>query len=156
MSSHVATDIGGTFTDLVELDETTGSLRFAKVSTTPKDLAQGVIDVVESGAVDLAEVSALAHGTTVVINTLTALRAKAIRRIEIRFSDNAKIDNATIQEISDIENVNDVGFLDNTLRCAVTGSVDALIKYISKHKVESLLTREDDLESMFLSYYGKK
>ena len=37
-----------------------------------------------------------------------------------------------LNKISDIENVNDVGFLDNTLRCAVTGSVDALIKYISK------------------------
>ena len=101
-------------------------------------------------------VAIIREGKIVVINTLTALRAKAIRRIEIRFSDNAKIDKGTIQEISDIENVNDVGFLDNTLRCAVTGSVDALIKYISKHKVESLLTREDDLESMFLSYYGKK
>ena len=64
-------------------------------------------------------VAIIREGKIVVINTLTALRAKAIRRIEIRFSDNAKIDNATIQEISDIENVNDVGFLDNTLRLSL-------------------------------------
>ena len=34
MTSRVATDIGGTFTDLVELDEATGALTFAKSSTT--------------------------------------------------------------------------------------------------------------------------
>ena len=71
MSTRVATDIGGTFTDLVELDEETGRLTFAKSSTTPSDLAQGVLDVVAGGDVDLAQVAAFAHGTTVVINTLT-------------------------------------------------------------------------------------
>lgn len=71
MTSRVATDIGGTFTDLVELDEATGALTFAKSSTTPKDLAQGVLDVIARGDVDLDQVAALAHGTTVVINTLT-------------------------------------------------------------------------------------
>ena len=70
MSSRVATDIGGTFTDLVQLDES-GELSFAKSSTTPSDLAQGVLDVIERGGVALADVAALAHGTTVVINTLT-------------------------------------------------------------------------------------
>lgn len=71
MSSRVATDIGGTFTDLVELDEESGKLSFAKSSTTPRDLAQGVMNVIDRGAVELGNVTALAHGTTVVINTLT-------------------------------------------------------------------------------------
>ena len=71
MSSRVATDIGGTFTDLVELDEESGKLSFAKSSTTPRDLAQGVMDVIDRGAVELGNVTAFAHGTTVVINTLT-------------------------------------------------------------------------------------
>lgn len=71
MSARIATDIGGTFTDLVRLDEATGELTLAKSPTTPNDLAQGVMDVVEQGKVELSAVSELAHGTTIVINTLT-------------------------------------------------------------------------------------
>ena len=35
---RLATDIGGTFTDLVYFDESTGDLKIAKSLTTPKDL----------------------------------------------------------------------------------------------------------------------
>ena len=68
---RVATDIGGTFTDLVWIDEETGELGIAKASTTPRDLAQGVLDTVARAGVSLAEVSEFVHGTTVVINALT-------------------------------------------------------------------------------------
>ena len=68
---RVATDIGGTFTDLVVVDEQTGEVRIAKVSTTPHDLAQGVLDVIAGSEVDPAEIEELVHGTTVVINALT-------------------------------------------------------------------------------------
>ena len=71
MTMRVATDIGGTFTDLVVIDEQTGEVRIAKVSTTPHDLAQGVLDVIAGSDVDPAEIEELVHGTTVVINALT-------------------------------------------------------------------------------------
>ncbi len=71
MKTRVATDIGGTFTDLVRLDEATGELMLAKSATTPDELAKGVLDVVEQGGVELSEVAELSHGTTIVINTLT-------------------------------------------------------------------------------------
>src|SRR5213596_2399016 len=41
---RVASDIGGTFTDLVSLDERTGRLGSAKVDTTPPEFERGVID----------------------------------------------------------------------------------------------------------------
>ena len=40
----VATDAGGTFTDLVAFDETSGKIYLGKALTTPKDPSQGVID----------------------------------------------------------------------------------------------------------------
>ena len=49
MTLRVATDIGGTFTDLVVVDSESGEVRIAKVSTTPRDLAQGVLDVIAAG-----------------------------------------------------------------------------------------------------------
>ena len=71
---RVATDVGGTFTDLVcfETDENgASSVRTAKSDTTPPDFEQGVLNVLEKGNVDPGAVDFLAHGTTVVINALT-------------------------------------------------------------------------------------
>jgi N-methylhydantoinase A len=74
MTLRVATDIGGTFTDLVAFDEETGALAVGKASTTPDELAAGVLDAIASGGVALEDVSELVHGTTVVINALTERR----------------------------------------------------------------------------------
>ncbi len=72
---RVATDVGGTFTDLVcfETDHATGQSRIttAKSDTTPPNFEQGVLNVLEKGGVDPKTVDFLAHGTTVVINALT-------------------------------------------------------------------------------------
>ncbi len=72
---RVATDVGGTFTDLVcfETDLVTGQSKIttAKSDTTPPDFEMGVLNVLEKGGVDPAEVDFMAHGTTVVINALT-------------------------------------------------------------------------------------
>ncbi|HKP18089.1 MAG TPA: hydantoinase/oxoprolinase family protein [Gaiellaceae bacterium] len=74
MTLRLATDIGGTFTDLVAFDEETGALTIGKASTTPADLPQGVLDAVTAAGVSLGEVAELVHGTTVVINALTERR----------------------------------------------------------------------------------
>jgi N-methylhydantoinase A len=74
MSVRVATDIGGTFTDLVAVDEETGALTVGKALSTPADLPTGVLDAVTAAGVSLQEVEELVHGTTVVINELTERR----------------------------------------------------------------------------------
>jgi N-methylhydantoinase A len=75
ITRRVATDVGGTFTDLVcfETDTETGQSRVitAKSDTTPPDFEVGVLDVLEKGGVNPAEIDYFAHGTTVVINALT-------------------------------------------------------------------------------------
>ncbi|MFI0847009.1 hydantoinase/oxoprolinase family protein [Mesorhizobium sp. IMUNJ 23232] len=72
---RVATDVGGTFTDLVcfETDHATGEQRIvtAKSDTTPPNFERGVLNVLEKGGVDPKAVDFLVHGTTVVINALT-------------------------------------------------------------------------------------
>lgn len=72
---RVATDVGGTFTDLVcfETDHVTGESRVitAKTDTTPPNFEKGVLNVLEKAGVDPAAVDFLVHGTTVVINALT-------------------------------------------------------------------------------------
>ena len=72
---RAATDVGGTFTDLVYFftDPATGAQEIvtAKSDTTPPDFERGVLDVLGKGGVALNEIVHLAHGTTVVINALT-------------------------------------------------------------------------------------
>ena len=73
--TRVATDVGGTFTDLVrfDVDSDTGRTRVttAKTATTPPDFERGVLDLLRREGVRLADIDSLAHGTTVVINALT-------------------------------------------------------------------------------------
>ena len=68
---RVAVDIGGTFTDLVIFDETTGQTYEAKASTTPADFSRGVFDAISAGKVSPEAIVQLVHGTTVVINAIT-------------------------------------------------------------------------------------
>jgi N-methylhydantoinase A len=67
---RLSTDVGGTFTDGVLLDETTGKIEVSKISSTPDNPAIGTIQGIEKFGIPLSEVSFLAHGTTVVINAL--------------------------------------------------------------------------------------
>lgn len=46
----IAVDIGGTFTDVVAIDHTTGTIHPGKVLTTPDDLQQGVIEGIKEAA----------------------------------------------------------------------------------------------------------
>ena len=66
----VATDIGGTFTDLVAINEN-GSLILEKAHTTPPNFDQGVMDVLKKSGVDMKSIEAFFHGTTTIINALT-------------------------------------------------------------------------------------
>jgi N-methylhydantoinase A len=72
--SRIGVDIGGTFTDLVWVDETTGAVRVAKLLTTPKDPSQaveeGVVTLLHEAGAGAAAVRALIHGTTLATNAL--------------------------------------------------------------------------------------
>lgn len=72
---RAATDVGGTFTDLVAFstDQETGRQEIvtAKVDTTPPDFERGVLDVLAKSGVATRDIGFLAHGTTLVINAIT-------------------------------------------------------------------------------------
>jgi len=74
MAWRIGVDIGGTFTDVALVEETSGRLGVAKVPSTPSDLAQGVLRALEVAmgqhGVAADEVSLLSHATTVVTNAI--------------------------------------------------------------------------------------
>ena len=67
---RVATDIGGTFTDLVAVDDQ-GKTILTKSHTTPPNFKEGVIKVIQKSGVCPQEIKDFIHGTTTIINALT-------------------------------------------------------------------------------------
>ncbi len=71
---RIGTDIGGTFTDFVAIDDATGELRLEKTLTTPRDPSEGIFHgldlMAKAHGVALADCTTLVHGTTLVINAL--------------------------------------------------------------------------------------
>ena len=67
---RVATDIGGTFTDLVYVTPD-GQVGTAKSHTTPGQYEKGVMDVIEASHITPSEFISFVHGTTIVINAIT-------------------------------------------------------------------------------------
>jgi N-methylhydantoinase A len=74
MTARLGVDIGGTFTDLVVIDETSGAARVGKILTTPKDPAyaveQGIALLLDESAIAPSAVRAVVHGTTLATNAL--------------------------------------------------------------------------------------
>ncbi|MDT8326074.1 MAG: hydantoinase/oxoprolinase family protein [Roseovarius sp.] len=63
-------DVGGTFTDLVQLDPHSGKVRLAKVPSTTENQAHGVIEALAAAACDLATLDLIVHGTTTTTNAV--------------------------------------------------------------------------------------
>ncbi|MDP3339260.1 hydantoinase/oxoprolinase family protein [Frigidibacter sp.] len=84
----VGVDVGGTFTDLCAVDQQTGQVALHKVSSTPANPAAAIIAGLEGLAakicIDLADVSAVAHGTTVATNALIQRRGARVAMVTTR------------------------------------------------------------------------
>jgi N-methylhydantoinase A len=66
----VGVDVGGTFTDLIVVDETTGNVRIAKVPTTVRNQAEGVLAALREAGDTPAAIRIFVHGTTTATNAL--------------------------------------------------------------------------------------
>ena len=69
----IAVDTGGTFTDMVVLDQDTGALAVLKLPSTPDEPGRAIIDGIReafANGVAPADVLSLSHGTTVGTNAL--------------------------------------------------------------------------------------
>jgi len=72
--TRIAIDVGGTFTDVVTLEDASGALRFDKVPTTPSDPQEGVLNGFAASGVTPADVDTFIHGTTLGLNALLTRR----------------------------------------------------------------------------------
>jgi len=71
---RIGVDTGGTFTDVVLVDESSGEMLVAKVATVPSDPSVGCMNGIEKAlsehGIDAAEIVFSVHGTTIATNTI--------------------------------------------------------------------------------------
>ncbi len=74
MTFRLGVDVGGTFTDLLLVNESSGKTYMAKVPSTPEDSSIGVLNgvarICDESGVDPKEISKVMHGTTVATNAV--------------------------------------------------------------------------------------
>ena len=74
MAFRLGVDVGGTFTDLLLIDESSGGTFRAKVPSTPQDSSIGVLNGIErvcaNAGVEPSEITHVMHGTTVATNAI--------------------------------------------------------------------------------------
>jgi len=74
MTFRLGVDVGGTFTDLLLVDESSGQTFMAKVLSTPEDSSIGVLKGIEricdESDIDTKQVKQVMHGTTVATNAV--------------------------------------------------------------------------------------
>jgi len=127
--TRVATDVGGTFTDLVcvALDTETGESRIvsAKSDTTPPEFERGVLAVLEKAGVEPASIDFLAHGTTVVINALTERKGARVGLITTAgFRDTLEIARGNRPDLFNLRYRKPLPFVPRYLRRELAGRMD--------------------------------
>ncbi len=94
-------------------------------------------------------VGIIREGRLVAVETVEALKARALRRLEIHFA--APVPKETFAEVMGVRDLTVEGPM---LRCAVAGPLDALIKAAARFEVRDVISHEPTLEEVFLAYYG--
>jgi N-methylhydantoinase A len=74
MAYRLGVDVGGTFTDILLIDEESGATHRAKTSSTPEDQSIGVLRGIEraceTAGITLGDIDEVFHGTTVATNAI--------------------------------------------------------------------------------------
>ena len=94
-------------------------------------------------------VGIIREGRLLAVETISALKERALRRLEIDF-----VGPVGAEEFSGLPGVRDLVVNDGTLRCTVMGSVDALIKTAARFEIHNIRSIDTSLEEIFMAYYG--
>ncbi len=81
---RIAVDMGGTFTDLVYLDDETMQVVTGKARSTPRDIGQAVMDVIRKMKIDMSGVELFINGTTAGLNAIAQRKGSKVGLITTR------------------------------------------------------------------------
>ncbi len=154
--ARVATDIGGTFTDLVALDQ--GRLITHKSHTTPPDFEEGVLNVLRESGIAAAEIEIFLHGTTTIINTLIERKGAKTALITTRgFRDILEIARCNRPDLFNLVFAKPKAFIPRYLRQEVRERVATDGKIITPLEEEDVIKclgifKKEGVESIAICY----
>jgi N-methylhydantoinase A len=126
----MATDVGGTFTDLVAYDEVSGDVVIAKSLTTQHDQSEGVLNCIGDAAarsgLEPSSVDFFVHGGTTVINAIT--ERKGVRTALITtsgFRDVLEIGRGNRPDLYNLQSRSPEPYVPRRFRYEVTERLDA-------------------------------
>lgn len=142
-------DIGGTFTDLVLLNEATGELHFGKTLTTYDDPSNGIIkgtvELLARAGVQANQVNTIVHGTTLVTNAVIERRGALTGLITTKgFEDVLEIGRELRYDIYDIRLSVPEPLVPRNLRKGITERINykgEIITPISTEEIASVVSQ---------------
>jgi N-methylhydantoinase A len=147
---RLATDIGGTFTDLVYFDEKTGRLHTGKSLTTPRDLTQGIVDTIKLSHLTPQEVTFFVHGGTTVINAITERKGALTALVTTKgFRDVLEIQRGNRPDLYNLRFEKEQPFVPRSLRFEVSERIDASgreLVPLDMQGLDAIATRCKDLK----------
>lgn len=149
----VATDVGGTFTDVVffERDSETGRVSIAKIGkshSTPPDFERGVINVLSEADVDVSKIDTFVHGCTVVINTITERTGAKVGLITTRgFADILEIARGNRPDLYNFCFFKPKPFIQRYLRREVAERIDYLGREVKPLALQEVAPILDDFKA---------
>lgn len=154
---RVATDIGGTFTDLVYVNEE-GEIGVAKSHTTPPNFEKGVIDVIEKSGIDQTAIQTFIHGTTVIINALTERKGVKTGLITTKgFRDVLEIARGNRPDLFNVRYQKPVPFVERYLRQEVEERLNykgEVLSSLNKERLKEIIHyfKEQGVEAIAVAY----
>ncbi len=150
---RVATDIGGTFTDLVYVTRD-GKVGTAKSHTTPHQFEQGVMDVIDAAELQASEFESFVHGTTIVINAITERKGVKTGLITTQgFRDILEIGRGDRPDFFNLEYQKPVPFVPRYLRKEIAERISykgEIVKPVDLSALPSILDdfRKNEVEAI--------
>ena len=154
---RVATDIGGTFTDLVAVDDK-GRTVLAKSHTTPPNFEEGVINVMKKSGIQPEEITDFIHGTTTIINALTERKGAKTGLITTKgFRDVLEIARCNRPDLFNMVFAKPRPFIPRYLRKEVRGRVNFEGKILTELEEEDIRAaveffKKEEVEAIAVCY----
>ena len=95
-------------------------------------------------------VGIIRDGSLVAVEEVSALKRKAVRKLEMRFA--SPVPEAEFSGLNSVRSISS-GDGGSVIVLTVEGSVDPVIKAAARHELVNIVTHEGDLEEAFLAYY---
>jgi len=153
---RVATDVGGTFTDLVAMDA--AGVRVTKTDTTPPNFEEGVLAAIDKAELDYSKIEDFVHGTTVVINALLSRQGSKTGLITTRgFRDVLEIARGNRPDLFNFAFKKPEPFVPRYLRMEVTERSDYRGEVVEPLALEELADivdhfKQEGVEAIAISF----